>query len=77
MENIADTENDNLDVFVELEDGYTCIVIVRTAKNLESLTNKGNRNFFGPTYPFIIVKKITKEIIEKTIQAYAQEYNGY
>ena len=27
--------------------------------------------------PFVIVKKITKEVIEETIRAYAEENNGY
>ena len=30
VEEIKDIENDNLDVFVELEDGYTCTVVVGT-----------------------------------------------
>jgi hypothetical protein len=51
--------------------------VVGTAKNLESLIQKENKSFFGPSHPFIIVKKITKEIIEETIQAYAEEYDGY
>lgn len=76
LEEIADIENYNVDVFVELEDGYTCTVVVGTAKNLEWLIEKEKKNFFGPSHPFIIVKKITKEIIEETIQAYA-ENNGY
>lgn len=76
FEEIKDIENDNLDVFVELEDGYTCTVVVGTAKNLEWLIEKEKKNFFGPSHPFIIVKKLTKEIIEETIQAYA-ENNGY
>lgn len=76
LEEIADIENYNVDVFVELEDGYTCTVVVGTAKNLECLIEKEKKNFFGPSHPFIIVKKLTKEIIEETIQAYA-ENNGY
>jgi len=76
LEEIADIEDYNVDVFVELEDGYTCTVVVGTAKNLEWLIEKEKKNFFGPSHPFIIVKKLTKEIIEETIQAYA-ENNGY
>ena len=76
LEEIPDIEDYNVDVFVELEDGYTCTLVVGTAKNLEWLMEKEKKNFFGPSHPFIIVKKITKEIIEETIQAYA-ENNGY
>ena len=76
IEEIPDIEDYNIDVFVKLENGYTCTVLVGTAKNLERLMEKKKKNFFGPSHPFIIVKKITKEIIEKTIQAYA-ENNWY
>ena len=76
LEEIPDIEDYNLDVFVELEDGYTCTVVVGTIKNLERLMEKEKENFFSPGHPFIIVKKITKEIIEETIQAYA-ENDGY
>ena len=72
LEEIPDIEDYNVDVFVKLEDSYTCTVVVGTAKNLERLMEKEKKNFFGPSHPFIIVKKITKEIIEKTIQAYVE-----
>ena len=66
-----DIENSNIDVFVELEDGYTYTVVVATAKNIESLMDKEKMNYFEPGYPFIIVKKLTKEIISEAIEAYA------
>ena len=71
LEDITDIENSNIDVFVELEDGYTYTVVVATAKNIESLMDKEKRNYFEPGYPFIIVKKLTKEIISKYTKAYA------
>lgn len=38
LEEIPDIEDYNLDVFVELEDGYTYTVVIATAKNIgESL----------------------------------------
>ena len=72
LEDIADIENSNIDVFVELGDGYTYTVVVATAKNLESLMNKEKMNYFEPGAPFIIVKKLTKEIIEEAVKAYAE-----
>jgi len=36
-----------------------------------------DKSFFGPSHSFIIVQKITKKIIEETIQAYAEEYDEY
>ena len=76
LEKITDIEDYNLDVFVELEDGYTYTVVIGTPKNLLSLTDKESMNFLEPSDPFIIVRKMTKEIIEETIQAYAKN-NAY
>lgn len=71
LENITDIENINIDFFVELEYAYTYTVVAATAKNRESLMDKEKMNYFEPGYPFIIVKKLTKEIITEAIQAYA------
>lgn len=73
LEDITDIENSNIDVFVELEDAYRYTVLVATAKNIESLTDKEKMNYFEPGYPFIIVKKLTKDIITEAIQAYASD----
>ena len=73
LEDITDIENSNIDVFVELEDAYTYTVVVATAKNIESLMDKERMNYFEPGYPFIIVKKLTKEIISEAIEAYASD----
>jgi hypothetical protein len=73
LEDITDIENSNIDVFVELEDAYTYTVVVATAKNIESLMDKEKINYFEPGYPFIIVKKLTKEIITEAIEAYASD----
>jgi hypothetical protein len=73
LENIVDIANDNIDVFVDLEDGYTHTVVVATAKNIESLMHKEKMNFFEPGHPFIIVQKLTKEIIEEAIKAYPED----
>ena len=72
LENAIDIEDYNIDVLVELEDGYTYTVVVGTPKNLISLMDKQKMNFLEPDDPFIIVRKMTKEIIEETIQAYAE-----
>ena len=71
LEDITYIENSNIDVFVKLEDDYTYTVVVATAKNIESLMDKERMNYFEPGYPFIIVKKLTKEIISEAIEAYA------
>jgi hypothetical protein len=72
-----DIENSHIDVFVELDDGYTYNVEVATAKNLDYFMDLEQRNYLGPTYPTIIVRKLTREIIQETITAYAEKNDGY
>ena len=72
LEDIKDIENSNIDVFVELEDDYTYTVVVATVKNIVSLMDKEKTNFSEPGDPFIIVRKLTKEIIEEVVKAYAE-----
>ena len=63
LEEIPDMEDYSLDVFVELRNGYTYTVVLATAKNIVFLIEKEKTNFLTPGDPFIIVKKLTKEII--------------
>lgn len=77
LTNIEDIYDDNIDVFVDLENGRSYAVIVGTYKNILSLLNKKNSNFLPPGEPMIIVKKLTMEVIEEVIQAYTKEDNGY
>jgi len=75
---IEDIYNSNIEVFVTLEDGFTLTIIVGTPKNLEYLMKKNNVNFYGPGLPWIIVQKLTKEIIQEAIKAYIDNMpNGY
>ena len=73
LEDITDIENSNIDVFVELEDDSTHTVVVATPKNIEFLMNKEKMEFFEPGHPFILVHKLTKQIITKAIKAYASD----
>lgn len=70
-------ENKNIDVLVELEDSYTYVVVVGTTQNIEYLMDQDKKDYFKPRIPFIIVKELTKEIIEETVQAYAEKSDGY
>jgi hypothetical protein len=70
---LKDIEDYNSDVLVELENGQDYIVVVATPKNLLSLMNNEKSDFLSPGDPMIIVKQFRKEIIEKTIQAYAAD----
>lgn len=40
LEDLEDIDANNIDVFVELENGYTYTVILVTCKNIRSLMNK-------------------------------------
>lgn len=70
LNEIEDIYNSNIEVFVTLEDGFTVTIIVGTPENLEYLMEKDNKNFYGPGLPWVIVQKLTKEIIHEAIEAY-------
>lgn len=72
IEEITNIEDDNIDVFVELEDGYTYNLVIATPKNLISLMEKERIQFSEPGHPFVVVKKLTKEIVEQAVKAYAE-----
>ena|SRR5688572_15838023 len=68
---IQDCNNEWLDVYVELDDGYTYNINVTTTQNLEDTMNgifpgssigTQKTNYFTPGPPFIIVKRLTKAI---------------
>ena len=73
---ITDPYMDNLDVFVENEDGYTYTIVVSTPGDLLDQMDQEKINFIMPASPKIIVKKLTEQIVREAIQAYA-ENDGY
>lgn len=72
LEDIEDILDNNIDVAVKLEDGHEYVVVVATQQNLLSLMDKEKSNFLSPGDPMIVVREITKEIIEETIKEYAE-----
>ena len=66
-----DIYNDNIDVFVSLENGRSYKVTLGTYQNILSLLNQENSNFLPPGEPIIMVRKLTMAVIEEAIQAYA------
>ena len=56
MEEITDVHNDNIDVLVENEDGYSYIIGVRTPQDLFEEMNQEKANFVQPGTSKIIVK---------------------
>lgn len=77
LNEIEDIYNSNIEVDVTLEDGFPLKRIVGTPSNLQYLMEKDKENFYGPGIPWIIVQKLTKEIITEAIEAYAEEDDAY
>ena len=73
IEDIDDIFDYNMDVSVNLENGRNYVVVVGTPKNLLRLMENEKSNFLSPGDPIIIVKKMTKEVVEEAIQAYAED----
>ena len=74
----SDLVDDCLDVIIQLEDDYCvdefCYVVeVTTPEFLSSQMKESKSDFLPPDYPYIIVSKLTKEIIEAAIQSYVDE----
>ena len=67
---IKDISNANTDVCVRFKDGFCFNLIVGTPQNLQYLMEKDEVNFWEPGLPWVIVQKLTKEIIHEAIQAY-------
>ena len=73
---IEDIENDNIDVFVELDDGITYTLVAITPANYIWYMDKEKLDYFPPGPPFITVKALTEEIIKTALEAYV-ENNAY
>jgi uncharacterized protein YlzI (FlbEa/FlbD family) len=77
LEYIEDIFDYNTDVAVQLEDGHKYIVVVATQKNLLTLMDNEKSDFLSPGDPMIIVRKFTKEVVQKAIEAYAKNQAYY
>ena len=64
---ITDPHMDNLDVFVENEDGYTYTIVVSTPGDLLDQMEQEKINFIMPDTPKIIVKKLTEQIVREAM----------
>jgi hypothetical protein len=72
---LTDLENDCLDVFVILEDDsstdeFSYFVEVATPQYLSALMEKFESDFLPPGYPYIIVSKLTDDIIKAALQSF-------
>lgn len=70
LDPLLDLENDCLDVFVTLENDACYMIEVTTPKFFYTLMEKFKSDFVPPSYPYIIVSKLTDEIIRAAIQEF-------
>lgn len=73
LSKIKDRYNSNTEVYVKLEDEFSLSITVGTPKNLEFLMKKDKVNFFEPGPPWVIVQKLTTEIIHGTVEVYVND----
>ncbi|WP_055107858.1 hypothetical protein [Paenibacillus ihumii] len=73
LSEILNKDNDNIDVFIELEDGSKITLVVSTPENLISQMNKENVNYLTAPQPEIIVKSLTHENIKRAIEECVDE----
>lgn len=72
----VNSDNDNVDVHVTLEDGRTFSVLVATPSNIAAcMENEGIDYFFGT--PTVYVKSLTEENVKRALESAASENNGY
>ncbi|MDD2212466.1 MAG: hypothetical protein PHV56_05800 [Clostridia bacterium] len=75
LSQITDITDDNIDVFVQLDDGKTYTVVVSTPKNFYDYMKRENIDYYCGI-PDIIVKELTHDNIERAIIKYAED-NAY
>lgn len=73
---VKNIKDDNIDIFVELDDGFTYTLVVCTPKNLETLMKRENIEYLPAMPPMIIVQEITEENIRKALDTYLDN-NAY
>lgn len=73
LELIEGTQCDNVDVFVQLDDGITYTVVVATAKSLEKYMENEKLNYLPPAPPEIIVRNLDEYTIREALEAYAKD----
>lgn len=76
LSEIEDIENDNIDVFVELDDGMTYTVVIATPKNILHQMDKEGLDYLPASPPYIFVRQITEQNIADVIKTYARD-NAY
>ncbi|WP_321386384.1 hypothetical protein [uncultured Enterococcus sp.] len=76
LDKIDDITDDNIDIFVTLDDGYTYTLIVSTLKNVGTLMNEKGYSEPGWAQQLIIVEELNEELIKIAVEAYAKDNDG-
>ncbi|GBF32466.1 hypothetical protein DCCM_0662 [Desulfocucumis palustris] len=73
LSDVKDIENDNIDVFIEMEDRMTYTVVVATPKNILLQMDNEGLDYLPAGPPCIFVKKLTEENIANAIKTYVKD----
>ncbi|MBP1046774.1 hypothetical protein I6N96_10900 [Enterococcus sp. BWM-S5] len=76
LDKIEDITDDNIDVFVTLDDGNKYTLVVATAKNIETRLNEAGYSNPGWVQQLIVVRELEETLIKKAIEDYAETDNG-
>lgn len=76
LEEISDIEDDNIDIFVELDDGMVYTMTVSTPKNYYKYMDREKIDYIPSMPPDIIVRKLTGENIRNALETYVKD-DGY
>ena len=76
LSEVKDVENDNIDVFIELDDGMTYTVVVSTPKNVLLQMDNEGLNYLPASPPYIFVRQLTNKNIADAIKTFARD-NAY
>ncbi|MBL1225701.1 hypothetical protein [Enterococcus sp. BWR-S5] len=76
LDKIADITDDNIDIFVTLDDGNQYTLVVSTLKNIGTLMNEKGYSEPGWAQQLIIVEELNEELIKIAVEAFAAEADG-
>jgi hypothetical protein len=72
LSSVIDIEDDNIDMFVELDNKYTFTLVVTTPRNLITLMEEEKIEYTPASSPMVIVKRITEENIMNALETYLE-----
>ncbi len=76
LEKLSDPSNENIDVFVETENGLHFTMTICTPLFYLKYMEKENLNFIPASPPDIIVKSLTQDNIEQALESFCDD-DGY